>query len=99
MCDGTNLESKNVKIRKRRVCFGCSKLFPIGTEMNRLSTAIDGTIEHSYWCLSCQDWFSDNPNECIMPGELDDNDWFSENLDSLIPDGISNPWPLVNQRK
>lgn len=49
------LEFKNVKTRKAHKCWGCTKEFPAGTNME-VTTCIDSDfpISHAYWCELCQ---------------------------------------------
>lgn len=61
--------------------------------MDVTTTAEDGTIIHTYWCIYCTQWFFENRGECLGPGELADENWFPENY-SNIQEGMANRWPL-----
>ena len=94
MCDGTVLETKrSIKIRKRRVCFGCEKLFPIGSLMDHVTSIDAGTFYHTYWCMFCTEWFDQHYAECVGPGEIEENNWYPEF--PSIQEGIANPWPMT----
>ena len=70
------LTLKVVTIRKPHNCWGCTKEFPIGTEMT-ISVVVDqGEFSSSYWCEECNeimnnldDW---NDDEFLF-GELKRN--------------------------
>jgi hypothetical protein len=48
------IKDKSVKTRKEHDCWGCMKIFPKGTIMNRQTNSNDGIIESIYWCESCE---------------------------------------------
>lgn len=53
------LETRVVKIRTPRHCYGCASLFKKG-ELMTVATSIDIVFLHNYWCKSCEDWLSEN---------------------------------------
>ena len=67
------LTLKVVKIRKPHNCWGCTKEFPIGTEMTNSVTVDQGEFSSTYWCEECveimndlEDWNDDG----FLFGEL-----------------------------
>lgn len=47
------LSSKNVKIKKPRVCYGCEREFPIGAQMRRDCVLDGNTVISVYLCDDC----------------------------------------------
>ena len=70
---GKVLSSKTVKVRKPRVCFGCSRQFPIGTEMLRDCVAEGNTVFSMYLCDDCQEITSEMNGEEFGLGDLADS--------------------------
>lgn len=71
MC-GTILSAAAVKVRKPRRCWGCTKLFPVGTVLEKVNTADGGEVHSAYWCKSCmarprEDYFGE---ECLDYGHF-----------------------------
>ncbi len=52
---GTTLTSKNVKIRKDRVCFSCWRKYERGSIMHYWSGICDGDFISGYNCLTCNE--------------------------------------------
>ncbi len=50
------LKQKEVKTRKRHICFGCGLMYPIGSKMILLSIADGGTVWDSYMCETCTEY-------------------------------------------
>ena len=50
------IRSKEVKIRKPQICWGCGATYPVGTRMGYV-VCVDGGVMHSaYWCNICQEY-------------------------------------------
>lgn len=49
------LQSKYVKVRKKRVCFGCGRQFPVGTSMRMDAIADGGIVWNCYLCDTCDE--------------------------------------------
>ena len=47
------LSEKHVTTRKPHQCWGCTQMFPAGTEMDRVTSAEDREISTVYWCGHC----------------------------------------------
>ena len=67
------LQNKQVKIRKPHRCYGCLKIFEVGTLMNYLVTVDGGEFHSSYMCSHCEEAslnFTDEDWECLFPGDI-----------------------------
>ena len=49
----TTLTDKFRKIRKERRCFGCLRMFPVGSVMKYVSGIFDGDVCGTYHCPTC----------------------------------------------
>lgn len=63
---GSFIKSKEVKIRKSHKCWGCGRLFHIGTLMESNTSTDNGKIFTTYLCETCQnvidkyaDWYEE----------------------------------------
>lgn len=70
------LSHNEVKIRKPRKCWGCTREFPKGSDMHRVVNR-DGGLVTTYWCKECQEIINqmakDDPHvvdDGFMRGEL-----------------------------
>ena len=64
--------TKDVIIRKEQKCFGCDRLFPKGTKLQRITQTDAGEIYSLYFCKTCQtywDRYMDSDSQ-INNGEL-----------------------------
>ena len=52
------LSSKKVKTRKEYRCWGCMRKFPVGTSMQAVTCADEGTVSTAYWCDDCEQFLS-----------------------------------------
>jgi hypothetical protein len=72
VCD--QISDKQVKIRKPRRCWGCTKQYAVGTSMLRVVSKDAGEIGTAYWCDECNKALAADPNlaseECFMYGAL-----------------------------
>lgn len=60
------IEEKTVKIKKDRICFGCSELILKNNKMSLQKFSHDGSIQSIYMCLNCFDYCEyKNCNECF----------------------------------
>ena len=50
------LSLKIVKIRKPHKCWGCTKEFPVGTEMKYSVIVDQGEFSSTYWCEKCEEF-------------------------------------------
>jgi len=50
------LKSRNVKIRKPRLCWGCGFTLDIGKTMNYVVSICEGQFGTSYWCEICESY-------------------------------------------
>ena len=50
------ISEQKVKTRKPHHCWGCTKEYPIGTEMERVTSVDGGEITSVYWCNTCNDF-------------------------------------------
>ena len=66
------LSSKTVKIRKLRVCYGCGREFPIGTQMQRDCILGGNTVISVYLCDDCLFTTTDINGEEFGFGDLAD---------------------------
>ena len=48
------LDFKTVKTRKPHKCWGCEETYPIGTEMECITSKDGGEFITAYWCKICQ---------------------------------------------
>lgn len=72
MC-GTVLSQKFVKIRKPRRCWGCTKLFEVGSKLERVVGVDGGEITTGYWCDECinfQRKHSKEMDDCFSYGDI-----------------------------
>jgi len=46
-------ESQEVVTRKPHRCWGCNRVLPGGTKMQRQVDDEAGTLHATYWCLTC----------------------------------------------
>lgn len=67
MCD--YISDKLVKIRKPHNCWGCTELFPIGTNMVCVTSRDMGDIQSGYWCDKCLKIPKDGET-CFLYGEF-----------------------------
>lgn len=70
------IAQKDVKTRKEHNCFGCAREMPKGTIMRTVTGVYGGTISKSYWCSTCQEYWSIHMEygDTIMYGELKSED-------------------------
>ena len=52
------ISDKRVKTRKPHVCWGCNTLEPIGTIMLAIAQADGGTVNTTYWCMTCMTYMA-----------------------------------------
>ena len=48
------ISEKKVKVRKAHNCWGCTKLFPIKSDMQVVKYSEEGHVYSVYWCKFCQ---------------------------------------------
>ncbi len=53
-------QSKEVKIRKPRKCWGCGTFFDIGRLMKCVVCVENGDFSTTYWCEVCDAYLSEN---------------------------------------
>ena len=75
-----NLKDQIVKIRKPHKCWGCTREFQIGAKLRVLAAADGGTVNTSYWCSTCMDYWDTHMKDSdgVGFGELRDEagkDW------------------------
>lgn len=71
----TYFDCKTVKIRKERVCFGCSRKFEPKQEMNIQTGIFNGYFYKTYHCLTCyeiQNLVSENYTDGYMDNWVQD---------------------------
>ncbi len=77
----TILKQKTVKTGKPHNCHGCTKGFPVGTEMVYNVAVDQGEFSHAYWCDACETIMDQLDNwECedgIYFGEFNDS-WYDQ---------------------
>jgi len=60
-----SISQKTVKTRKDHNCWGCTKMFPAGTEMLIVTCEDAGKIASAYWCGVCSNFADTLPrDEC-----------------------------------
>jgi hypothetical protein len=79
----TFLRESHVKIRRRHCCFGCCRLFPIGTKMQVTVSVDQGMAASFYTCETCEKIF-----EYIRDRVVDENFGITEGwvCDSITDD-------------
>lgn len=74
MCGATTLSDAEVRIRKARRCFGCTRLMPVGTEMRRAVSVDSDGIQTFYVCSVCRrvesHVFTELDEDCYSYGDL-----------------------------
>lgn len=74
MCDV--ISTATVKTRKPHRCWGCTKLYPVGTKMDRIVSKDAGEIGTAYWCDECNKTLQTDEfwrgEDCFMYGALGD---------------------------
>lgn len=73
------LKNKEVKIKKERVCWGCSVKYPIGRLMTYVVSVEGHDFGYTYWCEICNafmsqhsgDFFEDGVREGEFKGEIE----------------------------
>ena len=70
------LSRKEVKIHKKRRCFGCNRIFPVGTTLEKIVTINNSVFTTTYWCDVCRIYWTKYMrwDDKVMAGELRDND-------------------------
>ena len=61
--DMKQISAKTVKIRKPHHCWGCTKEFPVGTELLAVTSEDGGKLSTVYWCITCDGWLLNHRNE------------------------------------
>jgi hypothetical protein len=56
------LSEQWVKIRKPHHCWGCTKEYPVGTKMQRITSVDGGEISSVYWCNVCDHFILTDKN-------------------------------------
>ena len=71
------INSKVVKIRKPRKCWGCATEFQAGASLNYCTNVDGGEISNVHFCFICTQWFAEyDDGEGVEFGALaDDEDW------------------------
>ena len=57
------ISSKKVKTRKDHNCWGCTRKFPAGTEMQATACVDEGTVTTAYWCKECEEFMDTLPRD------------------------------------
>lgn len=52
------IQSKKVKIKKDRRCWGCLRIYKKGAEMETVTCVDAGEINKAYWCTDCIDFMN-----------------------------------------
>lgn len=70
------INSKKVKTRKKHNCFGCAREFPKGSGLEATTHAEEESIETTYWCNVCLEYWRRHMKhgDMIMFGELKSED-------------------------
>ncbi|SHN77392.1 hypothetical protein [Desulfitobacterium chlororespirans] len=65
-----------VKTRKPHKCFGCGKIYPVGTMMVNAAYADGESAWSCYWCETCREYMRRyfEPGDEVGEGEILDND-------------------------
>ena len=67
------ISEKIVITRKPHKCWGCGREFPKGSKLQALNNVDGGEICTTYWCNTCQDFWSkfmQDDDEGINMGDL-----------------------------
>ncbi|OTW83589.1 hypothetical protein H0242_31255 (plasmid) [Bacillus thuringiensis serovar sumiyoshiensis] len=72
----TVLESKDVKIRKCRQCYGCARKFEKGDTLNVVKSVDTDGFTSTYWCKTCEEYWNKymESGDEIYLGELKSED-------------------------
>ena len=72
----TILESKDVKIRKERMCWGCGRNFEKGSELHVVKSVDGDGFSSTYWCRTCDSYWNAHmdAHDEICIGELRSED-------------------------
>lgn len=69
------ISSNKVKTRKAHNCWGCTTLFPVGSDMQLVKCEDNGKAYSVYWCNDCQSILEKDyyPDDIFCYGELKEN--------------------------
>lgn len=72
------LSRKDVRVKKPHACWGCTRVFPIGSWMTRDVIREGRKLRNQYWCSPCLSWVIEH-FEALAP-EIDEetNDFYEE---------------------
>ena len=79
----TTLKCKEVKIKKDRHCFGCTKKHSSGKKMFYLVNIYEGNFCTSYWCDVCNGYLQE-----IHEGEIGYGDFSREHNYETFKKGV-----------
>lgn len=72
-----------VKIRKSHHCWGCKIEYQQGTTMIRVVSVDGRTVNSTYWCKTCDDYFAKHRHEIDFDNGFDYGAFL--NFDGYIP--------------
>lgn len=74
MIDSEFIGEKRVRIKKVRKCWGCNQKYAKGSFMISATTK-DITIDHTYWCIVCDDFIKTLTRENLECGFFRGDMW------------------------